>query len=611
MFGGRSWCHPEDLAARFAAGRGSGHRHGRGPFGFGPPWGGRGGHPPFPFFRGPRARRGDVRAGILALLREQPRNGYQIMQELEQRSGGLWRPSPGSVYPALQLLEDEGLVRVEEQAGGALRAHRQGPGVRGRAPGRGRRALEGGRRPGPRRLHRRDGAGPAAGGGRDAGVARRHAGADRRGRQGAPRSAPGAVPYPGRGFAGRRVRARRLETAAGTPGARSPHRQGAARMARPAKRRAPLRRRRPAGADARLAGDLSGGRSAVSSIHRVDRQARAAQAVHGRTLCLLMAPLRAPGAHAHPGRRPAHHRHPGGDRDLELSGPVGRRHGEARRLHHRARALDDGQRHLAHGVAVALGIGIVKVYFERGPTSGRRSPRSPVSATPSCASCRPGITPPNILQFNASNVQVAQLTVPGAAGEQELFDYGLNFLRAAPVHHPGAVDAGPLRRAPAPGDGGSRSDRLAAKGSPPRTWSTGCRATTSSCPAGNARIGGTEYDVQLNNSPTGIEFNQPCRSRWSTAPAVRLGDVAYVHDGFAVQQHRARQRPARHLPRDPAQERRLDAGGGRLGARPLPGLRPRRPRAWSSARLRSVASSCAPPSAACCARRDRRPSWSR
>ena len=120
MFGGRSWCHPEDLAARFAAGRGSGHRHGRGPFGFGPPWGGRGGHPPFPFFRGPRARRGDVRAGILALLREQPRNGYQIMQELEQRSGGLWRPSPGSVYPALQLLEDEGLVRVEEQAGGRV-----------------------------------------------------------------------------------------------------------------------------------------------------------------------------------------------------------------------------------------------------------------------------------------------------------------------------------------------------------------------------------------------------------------------------------------------------------------------------------------------------------
>jgi len=61
-----------------------------------------------------------VRAAILALLAEQPRNGYQIMQELEQRSRGVWRPSPGSVYPALQLLEDEGLVRAEESGGGRV-----------------------------------------------------------------------------------------------------------------------------------------------------------------------------------------------------------------------------------------------------------------------------------------------------------------------------------------------------------------------------------------------------------------------------------------------------------------------------------------------------------
>jgi DNA-binding PadR family transcriptional regulator len=65
-------------------------------------------------------KRGDVRAAILALLAEQPRNGYQIMQELETRSRGMWRPSPGSVYPALQLLEDEGLVRAQEGAGGRV-----------------------------------------------------------------------------------------------------------------------------------------------------------------------------------------------------------------------------------------------------------------------------------------------------------------------------------------------------------------------------------------------------------------------------------------------------------------------------------------------------------
>jgi DNA-binding PadR family transcriptional regulator len=60
--------------------------------------------------RGPRARRGDVRAAALALLAEGPMNGYQIIQEISERSDGVWRPSPGSVYPALQQLEDEGLI---------------------------------------------------------------------------------------------------------------------------------------------------------------------------------------------------------------------------------------------------------------------------------------------------------------------------------------------------------------------------------------------------------------------------------------------------------------------------------------------------------------------
>ena len=72
---------------------------------FGPPGFGR---------RGPRVRRGDVRAAILDLLAEgQPWNGYQIIQEIGARTQGVWRPSAGSVYPALQQLEDEALVRAE------------------------------------------------------------------------------------------------------------------------------------------------------------------------------------------------------------------------------------------------------------------------------------------------------------------------------------------------------------------------------------------------------------------------------------------------------------------------------------------------------------------
>lgn len=107
-FGGRGG--PHDRGGRGGGGGVFGFGAGGFPFGNFPPFGGRRG--------GPRARRGDVRAGILALLAEAPRNGYQIMQELEQRSRGMWRPSPGSVYPALQQLEDEGLVRAEEAGAG-------------------------------------------------------------------------------------------------------------------------------------------------------------------------------------------------------------------------------------------------------------------------------------------------------------------------------------------------------------------------------------------------------------------------------------------------------------------------------------------------------------
>lgn len=93
-----------------------GRRHGgHGGPGFGPPGGpwrargrGRG--------RGAR-RRGDVRAAILVLLDEQPRHGYELISEISERSGGVWRPSPGTVYPTLSQLEDEGLIRLERLDG--------------------------------------------------------------------------------------------------------------------------------------------------------------------------------------------------------------------------------------------------------------------------------------------------------------------------------------------------------------------------------------------------------------------------------------------------------------------------------------------------------------
>lgn len=66
---------------------------------------------------GVRMGRGDVRAAVLGLLAEAPMHGYQIIHEIEERSGGSWKPSPGSVYPALQLLTDEGLVIADEANG--------------------------------------------------------------------------------------------------------------------------------------------------------------------------------------------------------------------------------------------------------------------------------------------------------------------------------------------------------------------------------------------------------------------------------------------------------------------------------------------------------------
>jgi DNA-binding PadR family transcriptional regulator len=112
---------------RLMADRGPGWRGGPWERGYGWPKGRRDWHGGFGetgwwpgppgFARGPKAGRGDVRAAILAVLREGPRNGYQIMSEIEERSGGAWRPSPGAVYPALQQLADEGLIEATEAGG--------------------------------------------------------------------------------------------------------------------------------------------------------------------------------------------------------------------------------------------------------------------------------------------------------------------------------------------------------------------------------------------------------------------------------------------------------------------------------------------------------------
>ncbi|MFF5470450.1 PadR family transcriptional regulator [Streptomyces achromogenes] len=113
--------HRHEGSGRWGVGGFEGRRGAFGPFGpggpgFGPgPWGPRGRGGP----RG-RARRGDVRASLLALLKERPMHGYEMIQEIAERSGGAWKPSPGSVYPTLQMLEDEGLIASRSEGGKKL-----------------------------------------------------------------------------------------------------------------------------------------------------------------------------------------------------------------------------------------------------------------------------------------------------------------------------------------------------------------------------------------------------------------------------------------------------------------------------------------------------------
>ncbi len=93
-----------------------GHAGGRGPRGSGRGRGPGGGRRRGPGSRGGRPR-GDVRAAVMVLLAEQPRHGYDLIRAIEERSNGAWTPSPGSIYPMLQALEDEGLIAIESVDG--------------------------------------------------------------------------------------------------------------------------------------------------------------------------------------------------------------------------------------------------------------------------------------------------------------------------------------------------------------------------------------------------------------------------------------------------------------------------------------------------------------
>jgi multidrug efflux pump subunit AcrB len=182
------------------------------------------------------------------------------------------------------------------------------------------------------------------------------------------------------------------------------------------------------------------------------------------------------------------------------------------------------------------GIGMIKVYFHPGATvAGAIAQMNAVSQT-ILRIMPPGIQSPNIIDYNAANVPVAQLNVASETlPEQELFDYGLNFIRVKLFTIEGLSS-------PAPLGGMSRAvmvnlqpTELYANSLSPQDVSASLASTNVIIPTGTAKIGDREYDIELNGSPLRVaDFNQLPIKVVGTTP-VLLGDVAPVTNTHQVQ----------------------------------------------------------------------------
>jgi multidrug efflux pump subunit AcrB len=181
------------------------------------------------------------------------------------------------------------------------------------------------------------------------------------------------------------------------------------------------------------------------------------------------------------------------------------------------------------------GTAVLRVYFEPQADIGGAIAQISAASLSAARIMPPGTQPPVLLRYNASNVPVAQLTLSGELSEQELFDYGLNFLRIRLFTVPGLST-------PAPYGGKQRQmmvqldpSRAAAKGVSPQDVVNAVLQGNVILPAGSARLGRTEYDVAINGSPRTQADFAAIPVKVVNGATVYLGDVASVHDGFAVQ----------------------------------------------------------------------------
>jgi multidrug efflux pump subunit AcrB len=181
-------------------------------------------------------------------------------------------------------------------------------------------------------------------------------------------------------------------------------------------------------------------------------------------------------------------------------------------------------------------IGLLRVYFQPGTDIGSAIAQITSVNNSILRIAPPGMQPPAVIQFNASNVPVVQMTLSSKTlSEQQIYDYSLNFIRVRLFTIPGLSTPGPF-------GGKSRQinvdidpARLQAKGFSPTDVVSALQASNVIVPAGTARIGNVEYNVQLNSSPSAVDrFNSLPLGVFNGA-TVTLGDVSHVSDSFATQ----------------------------------------------------------------------------
>ena len=238
-----------------------------------------------------------------------------------------------------------------------------------------------------------------------------------------------------------------------------------------------------------------------------------------------------------------------------------------------------------------LGIGVLKVYFQPGTDIGAAIAQIDSVSETILRQAPAGTTAPNIISYNAANVPVAQLNIySDTLSQQQLFDYGLNFIRLQLFTIPGFSS-------PAPIGGVQRAvvvnldpKQMYANGLSPVDIGNALSTTNVVIPSGTARMGNYEYDVDLNMNPTKVsEFNQSADKGDQRHPGLSRRRCTGERYASAAKQRRAHRRASRDVPAGDQARGRIDAVSRRCGARAHPGdPRGRAQGPEGSAHLRSV-----------------------